>query len=250
MSCSLIKASNPQVKNGFRFYPDVTISNADKNLLSEFNQNFVKNLGIISPIKGGFNLKFRGKRKVKLILNFFEKYPLIAGHLTLSKLFLMKQSLMVLESRKTRSWTKEKKQQLELIRAKFVHLKQTNQPLVKAKHNKNSKIAIGYFLSGMFDAEGSVGFKKNGSKKGQPFFAIAMKERDIINLFYLFLKVGHLHERPYESMLHFEIGAKSEVLLALDIFLNQYPSRLRKMRRRMLVLQQRILNDYTPGSPQ
>src|SRR5439155_3460092 len=48
---------------------------------------------IISPIKGGYNLKFRGKRRVEMIFQFFEQYPVITGDIANKKLELLKNIL-------------------------------------------------------------------------------------------------------------------------------------------------------------
>jgi len=64
--------------------PDLTISNADLNLLKEINGVITSNLGNISPIKEGYNLKFRGKRKVEIVFQFLQKYPVITGNRKMS----------------------------------------------------------------------------------------------------------------------------------------------------------------------
>lgn len=247
ISCSLLKLSNRKSKIGGVYYtPDITISNADKSLLEECNQVIADGCGVISKIKGGYNLSIRGKIKVKKTLNFFKNYPPILGDLVLSRLALISKSIVVLEGRKSYRRSRSEQEQLEKIRRQFVKIKATAIPISKYPQKNINQDAIGYFLSGILDAEGSVGLKSNGSRK-QPFLAVAMKDYKIVELFKDFLKVGNIHRRPKEKIYHFEIGAKNEVLFALQLFSDKYPSRLKKVRKRIYKLQ-RILNDYTPGT--
>jgi hypothetical protein len=100
-SCSLLKLSNRKSRNGGVYYtPDITISNADLNLLKEINSEVAQNLGVISSIKGGYNLSIRGKRKVKKILDFFNNFSPIVGDLVKSKLLIIRKGLSILESQK------------------------------------------------------------------------------------------------------------------------------------------------------
>lgn len=226
--------------------PDLTISNQHKPLLEEMNNILAGGEGVISSIKGGYNLYIRGKRKVKNTFSFFQRYKPVAGDLFFSRLKLLSNAVSVLEGRKTYRRTSRELSLLEEIRSKFKKLKLTAIPFYKIPKGNFAKDAIGYFLAGVLDAEGSVGMKKNGAK-GQPFFAIAMKDRKVIELFKSFLGFGNIHERPKEKMLHFEIGSRSEVLKTLNIFLEDYPPKLPKTAKRMKNLK-RYLNDYTLGS--
>lgn len=168
----------------------------------------------------------------------------------------MSNALTILENRKTYRRTKREESLLEEIRSKFKNLKTSAIPFYKIGDLESSaysipktnfaKNVIGYFLAGVFDAEGSVGIKKNGSK-GQPFFAIAMKDKKVIELFKSFIGFGHIHNRPKEKMIHYEIGSKVEVLKTINMFLKDYPPKLPKMIIRMKNLR-RVLNDYTPSS--
>src|SRR3990167_5418491 len=92
LSCSVIRATDKRGR-GFYFMPDITISNADRNLLQEINGVVGRNLGNISPIKGGYNLKFRGKKKVEIIFHFLQKHPVITGDLARKKLELLQNVL-------------------------------------------------------------------------------------------------------------------------------------------------------------
>ena len=244
MSCSVIRQTRPY-GSGFSYHPDMTISNADLELLEEIRNNLTAGKGIISPIKGGYNLSIRGKRRVKRVLSFFEIYPVLVGNIANTKLDLLSKAVRILsqKGRSTRRIDGEV-EEIEKIRSQLRSLKLSG-TLARYSKQINNKDAVGYFLAGVFDAEGSVGMKQSASQ--QPFFAVAMKDKEIIRLFHDFLRIGNMRYRK-DEVYHFEIGAKMEALLALDIFLNRYPSRLKKMRTKMYKLQ-RILRDYTPGSP-
>lgn len=247
MSCSLLRISNKKSKaNGVYYSPDITISNADISLLKEVNQVVAGERGVASPIKGGYNLSIRGKDKVKRAFVFFEKYLPIVGDLTLSKLALLSKGIKILENRKGYRRSSKEQEGLEKIRKQFVYLKKTAIPAFKFSQKTFNKDAIGYFLSGVLDAEGSVGMKTNWSRK-QPFIAIAMKDKKIVYLFKDFLGCGHIHFRRRDNLYHFEIGSRKEVLRTLTLFLEIYPSKLLKMKRRMEKLRW-ILNDYTQRS--
>jgi hypothetical protein len=247
MSCCLLRLKNRKSKTGGVYYtPDITISLSDKDLLKEVNQKISDNIGIITKIKGGYNLSFRGKKKVIKILSFFNQYPPILGDISLSKLILLVKSTNILSSKRSYRRSLYQQNQLENVRRQFRLIKQTAKPIYKFKQRIFCDQDIGYFLSGVFDAEGSVGLKKNGIYK-QPFFAVAMRDVKIIKLFKRYLNIGHIHNRPKERILHFEINSRKEVLKALNLFLKKYPSKLNKTRKKIKRLR-RILNDYTPGS--
>ncbi|MEK7114070.1 MAG: LAGLIDADG family homing endonuclease, partial [Patescibacteria group bacterium] len=98
LSCSILRLHNRKSKNGGIYYtPDLTISNADKKLLYNIDKVCGDNLGVITKIKGGFNLSFRGKKKVKSLLSFFDSYPPIAGDLTQSKIEIIRNTINVIE---------------------------------------------------------------------------------------------------------------------------------------------------------
>lgn len=244
MSCSLLKLSNRKSKKGGVYYtPDITVSNADYFLLQEINRLVCDSLGVISTIKGGYNLSFRGKEKVKKALKFFTRFPPIAGDLALSRLFLISKSIKVLEKQRAYRRTASIQTSLEDIRTQFSNVKTKAVPISNFRQQVFSRDAIGHFLSGILDAEGSVGVKSNG-KSRQPFVAVAMKDEKIVRLFKSFFHLGHIHLRPKEKMFHYEIGAKAEVLKILNVFTKDYPVKLRKTQERIEKVQ-RILNDYT-----
>lgn len=243
LSCSLLKLKNRKSKTGgIYFTPDITISNAEISLLKEISFVIGKNCGVISRIKGGFNLSFRGKEKVKKVLSFFHKFPVICGDLTQSKIFILEKCLSVLEKQREykRSLTTQKN--LERFRAMFKTLKKNSCPSQIFPQKEFRKEFIGYFLSGVFDAEGSVGMKKHG-RYFESFAAVAMKDEKIVKLFHKFLQIGHVRLRK-DGMWHFECNRRFDVLKILDFFSEKYPGKLVKMRQRIKSLK-RILNDYT-----
>ena len=246
ISCSLLKLSNRKSKIGGVYYtPDITITNSDYSLLREINHVVCENLGVISKVKGAFNLSMRGKRKVKKVLNFFALYPPIAGDLVLSRLYLISKSIEVLESQKEHKRSSAQELKLKEIRTQLSQVKIKAFPISEFRQQIFSQDAIGYFLAGVLDAEGSIGIKANRNR-GQPFVAVAMKDGKIIKLFKNFFQMGNIHIRPKEKMIHFEIGARAQVLKALEIFTKVYPVKMEKTKKRIKKVQ-RILNDYTLG---
>ncbi len=240
LSCSVIRANDKRGR-GFYFMPDITISNADLNLLKEINRIIALNLGNISPIKGGYNLKFRGKKKVGKIFQFLKKYPVITGDLAKKKLELLKNILPAIGKD---SKIQDREKVIEKCREDLKDLK-LNGLAEEIKDTSNfTDDQIGFFLAGIIDAEGSCGFKKSGLRM-QPFFAVAMKDRKIIELIKDFLSCGNIHVRTNDGLYHWETGKKSDVLQVAEIFMTRYPSKLQKMKDRMKNLR-RTLNDYTP----
>ncbi|MBI2430472.1 MAG: LAGLIDADG family homing endonuclease [Candidatus Levybacteria bacterium] len=237
MSCSLIKANH---KHGVYYTPDFTVANADLCLLKEINRVIGINTGIISPIKGGYNLKFRGVRKVQLIFQFFDNFPVVAGDIAKHKLSFLRNVLPAIGKY---SQVQDRFAVLEQCRKdlKFLKLHGLVQEIRDTQFETDG---IGYFLAGIIDAEGSCGLKKS-DKRQQPFFAVAMKDRKIIYLLKDFLGCGNIHIRSDDGLYHWEANRKSEVLKLIAIFTEKYPSKLLKMRERMQNLK-RFLNDYTP----
>ncbi len=242
LSCSVIRATDKRGR-GFYFMPDITISNADINLLKEINQIVALNLGNISPIKGGYNLKFRGKKKVEKIFQFLENYPVITGDLALTKLKLLQNVLPAIGNS---SKVLDREAVIEKCRKDLKDLKLNGlaEELVATSYFDNH--AIGFFIAGIIDAEGSCGFKKSGLRN-QPFFAVAMKDQKIIQLIQDFLDCGHIHKRSDDGLYHWETNKISDVLKVIEIFTSKYPSKLLKMKERMQNVR-RTLNDYTPRS--
>lgn len=245
-SVSVIMASNTKQRTGFYFTPDITISNADIALLKEVNRIMGDGNGVLSPIKGGYNLSFRGKKKVKTVLAFLERYPPLCGNLIQEKLHLMRTAMMILsqkEGRNTRLAGEEKK--IERIRMLLKKLKKTGRAKEVPISHKATRNEIGHFLAGIVDAEGSMGLRRCGTYM-QPYFSVAMKEEAVIDLFKRFFQIGHIYYRPASNLFHFETGKRADVSLLCDTFLQTYPVKLQKNTDRLLKLQ-RTLNDYTPN---
>ena len=217
-SFSLLRLNNRKSKNGGVYYtPDFTVSNAEKPLLKEVETAIAKGCGVIWKIKGGYNLSFRGKGRVKKVISFFEKYPPPVGDLFKSRLMLLDKAISLIESEKRYRRSKLLQQKLEDIRKQFSIIKKTAVPISNFSQIKLDRKSQGFFLSGVFDAEGSVGFKSSGSGK-QPFFAVAMKDHKIVKLFKNYFQVGNIHPRTKEKMIHYEIGARNEVRNILQSF--------------------------------
>lgn len=231
MSCSVIRAIH---EHGVYYTPDFTISNADLNLLKEVNR-------IISSIKGGYNLKFRGKRKVETIFKFFDKYPVVTGDIARTKLKLLENVMPAIGKY---SKVSSRLDVIEKCRKDLKDLKLYGIVSEITEEVQFYTDSIGYFLAGIIDAEGSCGLKKSDKRK-QPYFAAAMKDRKIIYLLKNFLGCGNIHIRKDDGLFHWEVNKKSDILKLIKIFTVKYSSNLTKMRDRMHNLE-RFLNDYTP----
>lgn len=236
-SISLIKATNKKRGSGFYYTPDLTVSNADLNLLKEVNRIIAENRGVISPIKGGYNLSIRGKEKVKIALTFLKEFRPVAGNLIREKINILAKGISILEKKTNRD-------QIEKLRDRLREIKDTAKASKNFSQLKLNREKIGYFLAGIVDAEGSMGWRKSGDRL-QPYFCVLMREEAIINLFLKYFGFGQKYYRPAEKLFHFETGKKENVLRLANFFLNECPVRLSKNRARLENLQ-RILNDYMP----
>ena len=98
MSCSVIKAANRHPVGHYYFAIDFTVSNADKNLLETVNKVVMQSAGVISPIKGAFNLSARGKTRVQMVLDFLGRYPIIIGDLAKNRIALLREALAYLQA--------------------------------------------------------------------------------------------------------------------------------------------------------
>lgn len=233
--------------SGVRYYPDITFSNSDIELLKNVNLLVGNNQGLFSRIKGGFNLSFRGKRKVKIILDFFKLYPPVIGDLVLTRINLIKRAIEILESKNGRSRSQFHTTEIEKIRLYLKQIKSEGKHVFSHQQTNYDQDVIGHFIAGIMDAEGSVGIKKSGSFYGQPFIALAMKDKKIVELVQQFFNLGKVRYRPKDKTYHWEVGARKNVRDILQIFCFQYPFKLPKMIERVKKVQ-KILNDYTPGS--
>lgn len=245
MSCCIIKAANNNPVGHYYFKVDITVSNADKALLQVVNKVVMRGGGIITPIKGAFNLSARGKKRVRVVLNFFDQYPIISGDLARNRLALLREALAYLEVHRGSSKHQEKIAVMNDMRLKLRTIKETGVALNSYGQERVSKDAIGYFLAGVLDGEGSFGFKKSGDRQ-QPFLAVAMKDQKIIELLQEFIGYGNIRRRK-DGMYHYEINHRQILPNVCILFLTHYPLRHARQRERMQRLQ-RILNDYTRNS--
>lgn len=242
MSCSVIKAANYNPVGHYYFAIDMTVSNADKTLLRKVNKVVMRGGGIVSPIKGGFNLSARGKKRVRIVLDFFDRYPILAGDLARDRIALMRKALAYLEAHRGSSEHQAKTKVMDDIRAKLRAIKETGMALRSYGRKRANKDAIGHFLAGVLDGDGSFGFKKSG-KRQQPFLAIAMKDQKVIELLREFIQHGNIRRRK-DGVHHYEINHQQVLQDVCSLFLTEYPLRHAIQRERMQHLQ-RILNDYT-----
>lgn len=246
-SISLIKATNKKGGTGFYFTPDLTISNADLNLLREMNQVVCQNRGVITEIKGGYNLSMRGKEKVGIVLEFLSDYPPIAGDLLKEKLLLLRKAISILSKKKGRNVRFEDEVvEIERLRDRLKEIKKTARSRKTFPNIRSNRKGIGYFLAGIVDAEGSMGWRKSGDRL-QPYFCVLMREEAIINLFQKYFGFGQKYYRPAEKLFHFETAKKESVLKLANFFLKESPVRLLKNRSRLESIQW-TLNDHTHNS--
>ena len=239
MSCSVIKAVNHNPE-GYYYAVDLTVSNADRSLLHEVNKMLMNGTGVITPVKGAFNLSARGKRKVRIALDFLEKYPIITGDLAIGRIKLLKRALTFLEEKRGCAFSQEKHVVMNGVRNSLRNIK-TKGIVEACRRVTASSTAVGYFLSGVLDGEGSFGLK--GGR--EPYLFIAMKDRKIVELFREFVQYGTVRFRK-EGVFHLEINRKSILERVCNTFLNEYPLRQARQRERLQKLQ-RILNDHTPS---
>lgn len=238
MSCSVIKATNHNPE-GYYYAVDLTVSNADKVLLNEVNLILMAGTGVITSVKGAFNLSARGKRKVSIALDFLEQYPIITGDLANGRIKLLKRALAFLEEKRGRAVSQEKHAVMGDIRTSLRDIK-TKGVVEACRIVPTSSAAVGYFLSGVLDGEGSFGLK--GGR--EPYLFVAMKDRKIIELFREFVQYGKVRLRK-DGLSHLEINRKDILKRVCITFLNKYPLRHGRQRERLQKLQ-RILNDHTP----
>ena len=244
MSCSIIKATNKNPK-GYYYAIDLTVTNADKELLKEVNRVVMRNRGVITPVKGANNLSARGKERVQIVLNFLETYPIITGDLAKNRIIILKYALLYLQKYRTHTFQNEKTVEMGELRKKLRDVKEKG--IVDQKFGSKflDQNSLGYFFAGVVDGEGSFGFKSSRFAK-QPFFAIAMKDKKIIELLSKFIGYGNVRLRK-DGMYHLEINHRDVLKDVCEMFLNQYPLRHKKQRKRLQALQQ-LLNDHTPRS--
>ena len=244
MSCSIIKVTNK--KPGDYYYTvDLTVTNADRKLLGEVNRMVMNNRGVISPVKGAYNLSARGKSKVRIALNFLEMYTIPVGDIAKNRILLLKTALVYLENHRAHRFQKEKTIKIDELRIKLREVKVIGNVDQLFDLLSTDEDSLGYFISGVIDGEGSFGFKSSGLIQ-EPFFAIAMKDKKIIELISKFLNYGNVRLRK-DGVYNFEINSRTILKKVCEMFLKQYPLRHERQRKRLMLLQQ-LLNDYTPRS--
>ena len=244
MSCSIIKVTNK--KPGDYYYTvDLTVTNADRKLLDEVNRMVMNNRGVISPVKGAYNLSARGKSKVRIALNFLEMYTIPVGDIAKNRILLLKTALVYLENHRAHRFQKEKTIKIDELRIKLREVKVIGNVDQLFDLLSTDEDSLGYFISGVIDGEGSFGFKSSGLIQ-EPFFAIAMKDKKIIELISKFLNYGNVRLRK-DGVYHLEINSRTILKKVCEMFLKQYPLRHERQRKRLMLLQQ-LLNDYTPRS--
>ena len=242
MTCSVIKAANYNPVGHYYYAVDITVSNADKVLLQQINRIVMKGVGIISPIKGAFNLSARGKNRVQIVLDFLDQYPIIVGDLAKNRLALLKDALEYLKAHRGLSKHQTKIEVMDGIRDKLRQIKISGVALQEYAQEHADNNSVGYFLAGVLDGEGSFGLKKSNNRQ-QPFLAVAMKDRKIIELFRKFFQHGNVRRRK-DTVYHYEINHSQVLRKVCPLFLTRYPLRHARQRERMMALQ-RFLNDYT-----
>lgn len=245
MTCCVIKAANQNPVGHYYFAVDITVTNADKALLQRVNEVVMEGGGIISPVKGAFNLSARGKNRVRVVLDFLNRHPIIIGDLAKNRIALLRETLAYLEEHRGQSEHGKKSEVMDDIRKKLCAIKEIgavglSYPLENADRN-----VIGHFLAGVLDGEGSFGFKTSGTRQ-EPFFAIAMKDQKIVKLCRDFLQYGTVRKRK-DGVYHHEINQKQILRKVCDIFLTKYPLKHVRQRERLHIVQ-RLLNDYTQNS--
>jgi hypothetical protein len=243
MSCSIIKATNHHPR-GHYYAVDITVSNADKKLLEKVNRKVMKGYGVISSIKGAYNLSARGKEKVRIVLNFLKKYPIIIGDFAKNRIAIISSALLYLDKYQGHEAHADKTKVMDEKRNKLRMLKEKGIIERPFGIEPVSADAIGYFLSGIADGEGSFGLKMSDGRK-EPYFFVAMKDRKIVDLFQNFVNYGNLRLRR-DKVFHCEINKRDKLKEICTLFLQQYPLQHARQRARLQELQ-RILNDYTPS---
>lgn len=245
MTCSVIKATNHHPR-GYYFMPDLTVSNADKLLLEKANHAVMAGNGSISPIKGGFNLKARGKQRVKMALAFFDAHPVVSGNRARNRLALLRHACEYLSVHHGHKVHEQKTVAMDTVREKLRALKEEGVCEYTYEPENICTDCTGYFLSGVIDGDGSIGTKKRGNHVQQPFFMAAMKERDTLELLQEFIGCGAVRFRK-DGVYHYEINRVPALKTICSLFLDRYPLQHVQQRQNMKKLR-RILNDYTRKS--
>ena len=243
MSCSIIKVTNKNPR-GHYYAVDITVTNADTRLLTEVNRVVMYDRGLITPVKGAYNLCARGKTKVHTVLDFLERYPILTGDLAKNRIIILRNALEYLDNHRGHKFQDEKTVEMDKLRKKLREIKVSSAVDQVFDLSTNNQNSLGYFFAGVIDGEGSFGVKSSGLYK-QPFFAIAMKDKKIIESLRKFIDYGTVRLRK-DGAYHLEINRHVILKNICDMFLNLYPLRHERQRKRLQTLQQ-LLNDYTPN---
>lgn len=241
MSCSIIKATNKNPQQHY-YMVDLTVTNADKLLLAEVNRVVMNGFGVITPVKGAYNLSARGKRKVRIALDFLEKFPILAGDLAQNRIVLLKRALAYLEGHRAHRFQKEKDVEIETLRRKLREIKVNGTVDQSYGLLSTDKEALGHFFAGVIDGECSFGSKSAGTHQ-EPFFAIAMKDKKIIESLREFIGYGNVRLRK-DGVYHLEINNRAILKKVCEMFINRYPLHHERQIKRLQILRQ-LLNDYT-----
>lgn len=244
MSCSIIKRTNKN-KIGHYYAIDITVTNADTKLLTEFNYAVMKDRGLMTPVTRAYNLSARGKDKVRTVLNFLRRYPILVGDLAKNRITILETALVYLTDHRGHKFHSGKTIEMDKLRKKLREIKEKGSVDHSFNLLKPDRDSLGYFFSGVIDGEGSFGTKSSGLYQ-QPFFAIAMKDKKIIETLRNFVGHGTVRLRKDDTY-HLEINHRYILKDICGMFLNRYPLRHQRQRKRLQTLQQ-LLNDYTPKS--
>lgn len=242
MSCSIIRRVNHHPR-GHYYAIDITVTNADKRLLTEVNRAVMFDRGLITPVKGAYNLSARGKDKVCIVLDFLECYPIVVGDLAKNRIAIMKTALEYLSNFRGHKFHKQKSEEMDKLRRKLRELKSIGKIDREYDLSTSDRSSLGYFFSGVIAGEGSFGMKSSGL---QPYFAVAMKDKKIIESLSKFIGYGNVRLRK-DGIYHLEITRRGILKNLCDVFLNLYPLNHERQEQRLSLLQQ-LLNDYTPNS--
>ena len=182
---------------------------------------------------------------MRVVLDFLNRYPIIIGDLAKNRIALLREAFAYLEEHRGASEHQKKIEVMDGIRKKLRAIKEIGAVDRSYAQESVTRNAVGYFLAGILDGEGSFGFKTSGTYQ-EPFFVVAMKDRKIVELCRDFLQYGNVRKRK-DGAYHYEINRKQILQNVCKMFLTQYPLRHAQQRERLQIVQ-RLLNDYTQNS--
>ena len=121
----------------------------------------MRDRGVITPVKGAYNLSARGKERVKIALDFLERYPILIGDLAINRIALLKTALVYLTDHRTHSFKEEKTRIMDQLRKKFRDIKERGIVDISYDLQSSDPESLGYFFAGVIDGEGSFGTKSS-----------------------------------------------------------------------------------------